>query len=118
IAWKSNRAVPSRPSLLLLGDYLYMVSDEGIASCIDAKTGKYLWNERLGKPTSASPVAVGGLIYSANEEGATTIFGGSPKFKIVAVNKLADGCKASPAVVDGAIFLRTLSNQLYCIGAK
>ena len=101
IAWRSNRAVPSRPSMLLIDDYLYMVSDDGFASCVDAKTGKYVWNERLGKPTSASPVAVGGLIYSVNEEGSTFIFEAAPKFQLVATNKLDAGCMASPAVIDG-----------------
>ena len=117
IAWKSNRAVPTRPSLLLIGDYLYFVSDAGIASCVEAKTGKYRWNERLGKPTSSSPIAVGGLIYSADEEGNTHIFAASPTFTIVATNKLNTGCMASPAVVDGALFLRT-KTHLYCIGAR
>jgi outer membrane protein assembly factor BamB len=117
IVWKTNRAVPSRPSLLLIDDYLYMVSDAGIASCVDAKTGKYLWNERLGKPQSGSPIAVGGRIYAASEEGTTYIFEAAPKFKLVAANKLDAGCMASPAVVDGALFLRT-KTHLYCIESK
>jgi hypothetical protein len=117
VAWKSNRAVPTRPSILLIGDYLYMVSDGGVGSCVDAKTGKYRWNERLGKATSSSPIVAGGLIYSADEEGTTTVFAASPTFKIIASNKLSAGCMASPAAVDRAMILRT-KTHLYCIGVK
>ena len=117
IAWTSNRAVPTRPSLLLIDDFLYLVSDAGIASCVEAETGKYRWNERLAKPHSASPVAVGGLIYAADEEGTTHVLAASPTFKVVARNKLNAGCMASPAIVDGALFLRT-KTHLYCIGTR
>ena len=64
-----------------------------------------------------APIAVGGLIYSADEEGTTHVFAASPTFRTVAANKLDAGCMASPAVVDGAIFLRT-KTHLYCIGSR
>jgi len=115
VAWKASRAVPSRPSMLLIDDYLYMVNDQGVASCVEAKTGKYRWNERVCKGMSGSPVVAGGKIYMADQEGTTAVVEASPTFKPVATNKLADGCMASPAVVDGAIFLRT-KTHLYCIG--
>jgi len=78
----------------------------------------------VGKAQSGSPVAACGRIYIADQEGTTHVIEASPEFKVIATNKLDkvtaadklnDGCMASPAVVDGAIFLRT-KTHLYCIG--
>src|SRR5262249_13430413 len=62
IAWTARRSVPLTPSLLLVGDELYMVNDLGVASCLDAKTGKVHWQERIGGAQSASPVYGAGRI--------------------------------------------------------
>jgi outer membrane protein assembly factor BamB len=117
IAWKMNRGVPTRPSPLLIGDSIYMMSDNGIASCVDAKTGKQLWQERVGKPCTASLVFANDCIYAADQEGATHVFAASRTYSLIATNKLDDGCMASPAIAGDAIFLRTKTN-LYCIGLK
>jgi outer membrane protein assembly factor BamB len=119
IAWKTNKGVPSRPSMLLLGNYIYMVADSAVASCVDAKTGTQLWSERLGGSFCASPVAANGNIYFCDQEtpGKTHVMAVGPNAKVVAVNKLDDGCMASPAIAGDAIFLRTKKN-LYCIGSK
>ncbi len=117
VAWKATQAVPSRPSLLLSGDLLYMVSDKGIASCLDAKTGKQLWQKRLGQAFAASPVLAAGHIYFADEDGSTYVLKEGPSFDLVGTNKLDGGCMASPAIVDDAVYLRT-KTHLYCIGTK
>lgn len=116
VAWKVNRSVPTRPSLLLIGELLFMVNDQGVASCLDAKTGTYLWNERVAKPCSGSPVYAAGHIYIADEEGKTHVLAADRTFKLVASNKLNAGCMASPAVAGDALFLRT-KTHLYCIAA-
>jgi outer membrane protein assembly factor BamB len=118
IAWQTNRDVPSRPSLLMKDDLLFMVSDQGIASCLEAKIGKLLWTERLGAPCSASPIYVEGRIYAADESkenGKVYVFAADRKFQLLAANKLNDGCMASPAAVGDALYLRT-KTHLYCIG--
>jgi outer membrane protein assembly factor BamB len=118
IAWEIGRAGPSRPSFLLIGDYLYMVSDLGFASCVEAKTGKQVWQERLGGKFSASPIFAAGNIYFVDEEdGKTHVIEAGPTYKVVSVNKLDAGCMASPAVAGEELFLRTRTH-LYCIGAK
>jgi outer membrane protein assembly factor BamB len=116
LEWKATRGVPTRSSLLLVGDLLFMVNDGGIASCLDARTGKTHWQERLGGAFSASPVYCGGTVYFADEEGKTHVVKAEPVFQRVATNRLESGCMASPAVVDGAIFLRT-KTHLYRIEA-
>jgi outer membrane protein assembly factor BamB len=119
VAWESDKAVPSRPSLLLVGDLLFMVSDDGVMTCLDAKTGKPHWSERLNGAFSASPVYADGHIYAANQTGKTTVVKaqGGAMAEVVSVNELKDGCMASPAIAGDALFLRTKAH-LYCIGAK
>jgi outer membrane protein assembly factor BamB len=117
IVWKTNRGAPTRPSPLLVGDAIYMMNDNGIASCVDALTGKQIWSERIGKPCSASPVCANGLIYAPDQEGRTIVFAASRTYSLIATNRLDDGCMASPAIAGDAIFLRTKTN-LYCIGKK
>jgi outer membrane protein assembly factor BamB len=117
VVWQAIRNVPTRPSLLLVGDLLFMVGDKGIASCLEAKTGKQLWSERLGSVFSASPTLAAGNIYFADEEGKTHVVAAEPTFKVLATNKLDDGCMASPAFVDDMLYLRTRTH-LYSIGVK
>ena len=72
-AWKLSRGAPLTPSPLLDGDTIYVVSDNGIASSLDARTGAVRWQQRLGNSFSASPVLAGGRIYFLDEDGRTTV---------------------------------------------
>ena len=102
-----TRAVPSRPSVLLVEDLLFMVDDVGVAACVEAKTGAERWCERIGGDYSSSPIHANGRIYFCSQEGKTTIIEAADKYRQVAVNELADGFMASPAVSGNALFLRT-----------
>ena len=115
VEWKTARNAPTRPSMLLDHDHLFMISDNGFASCLEAKTGKELWSERLGENCSASPIFADGRLYVTGEQGSTYVLEASPTFKKLAVNKLDAGCMASPAAVGDALYLRTRTH-LYCIG--
>jgi len=117
IVWKVKGNVPSRPSLLLVDDLLYMVSDKGIASCLDPKTGKQLWQDRLNGAFCSSPLFAAGHIYMSDEDGNTHVLAPGPIFKEVAVNKLDAGCMSSLAVAGDALFLRT-KTHVYCIASK
>src|SRR5262249_40639532 len=117
IAWKANRGVPTRPSPLVVGDRLYTISDKGIATCLDALTGKQLWQERLGGDFCASPVYAAGHIYLSDEEGKTHVLADSATFQSVAVNQLDAGCMASLAIAGDALFVRT-KTHLYSIGKQ
>jgi outer membrane protein assembly factor BamB len=117
IVWESDKGIPTRPSLLLVGDLLFAVSDGGVISCYDAKTGKVHWTERLNGQYTASPVYAAGHVYLPNESGKTTVIKASKDYEPVAVNELAAGCMASPAILADGLFLRT-KTHLYCIGPK
>jgi len=107
VAWRLEKGAPLDPSPLLVDDELYTVSDQGVASCIDARTGKPYWQERIGGAFSSSPVHVGGLIYFLSEDGVTTIVKADKTFTKVASNSVKGRTFASLAPIDGALFLRT-----------
>ena len=107
VVWKYSRASPKRSSMLLVGDWLFLVDAAGVAACLEAKTGKELWKERLGGNYSASPIHAAGRIYFFDENGKSTVIEAAPKFRTLAVNRLDDGFMASPAVSGNALYLRT-----------
>jgi outer membrane protein assembly factor BamB len=110
VVWKVKRGVSQKPSILLIGDLLYMISDAGIASCIEAETGKVLWQERIGGEFSASPAYADGKIWLFSEEGKTSVIAPGKVFQLLTENQLGDGFMASPAIAGRSFFLRTRTN--------
>jgi outer membrane protein assembly factor BamB len=117
VAWTLQRGAPLTPSPLIVGDELYLVSDFGIASCVDAKTGQTHWQQRLGGNYSASPVFADGRIYFQSEEGVTTVIAPGKTFQKLATSQLDGGMLASMAVANGSLFIRT-DSHLYRIGGR
>jgi outer membrane protein assembly factor BamB len=117
IDWSFKKNVPSRPSPLLVGDLLFMVSDAGLVSCVDAKTGELVNTLRLKGKFSASPIYAEGRIYFVSEDGPTTVVAANRELKELAVNALDGSCMASPAASGKALYLRT-KTHLYRIEEK
>jgi outer membrane protein assembly factor BamB len=117
IAWTLTRGAPYTPSPILVGDELYYVSDTGVLTCVDAKTGQMHWQQRVGGNYSASPVFADGRIYLLSEEGMTTVFAPGKAFQRLAVNRIDGTTLASIAVSDGSLFLRT-DTHVYRIAAR
>lgn len=115
MVWRRDGNCGYVPSLLLADGLLYMTVDEGKLVCFEAKTGKVVWEEKVRGKFSASPVLAGGHIYLPNEAGVTFVFKAGRQVELVAENDLADGGFATPVILGGRIYLRTL-HQLYCIG--
>jgi len=109
IVWRSKRNVPKKPALTLLGDLLYGLDDNGVATCWEAASGAVVWNERVGGNYSASPIAGDGRLYFCSEEGKTVVVAAGREFRKLAENQLEDGFMASPAVSGKALYLRTKS---------
>jgi outer membrane protein assembly factor BamB len=116
VAWSLDRGAPHNPSPLLVGDELYVVSDRGIATCVDARTGKQHWQERLSGNFSASPLYAADRIYFLDENGVTTVIKPGKTYQELEKNEVKGRTLASPTPVEGALLLRT-DTHLYRIEA-
>ncbi|MGH7138833.1 MAG: PQQ-binding-like beta-propeller repeat protein, partial [Pirellulales bacterium] len=117
VEWKLQKGAPLNPSPLLVGEDLYLVSDQGIASCLDAKTGDKHWQKRLPGNYSASPLVADDKIYITNEQGLTTVIEPAKEYRQLAANEIDGQTLASLAVSGKAIFLRS-GTHLYRIEKK
>jgi outer membrane protein assembly factor BamB len=108
IVWKLYKNAPNKPSPILVGDLLYLVDDKGIASCLEAKTGKEVWSKRIEGNFSSAPIAGDGKVYFCSEGGVTTVIAAGREFKKLAENKLTNTGRvmASPAAAGRSIFIR------------
>ena len=121
VRWKYHRGIPQLPSPLIYENVLYMVNDGGsIVTMLNPESGELIEQGRLeGAPETyyASPVAGDGKIYIASEKGRVYVLPPGGTLKALVINDLADNIYATPALVDGRIYLRTL-NTLYAFGKK
>jgi len=120
IVWRFDKGTAYVPSTILLGDYLYLMSDRGILTCLEATTGKLIYEGgRVPVPATftASPVAVDGRLLLTSEDGDTFVIKSGPAHQVLATNSLNEPVFASPAISNGMIFIRGEKN-LYCIGGK
>ena len=115
VRWEQPAAVPLVASPVYVDHRLYQVTDKGIAACLDAKSGRVLWQERIGGTHYASPIYAAGRIYFLSEEGEGTVIAAAPEFKLLARNDLGERCRASYAASGGRLFIRT-DKRLYCVG--
>ena len=107
VLWKVDKAMPSKPSPLLADGLIYTIQDQGVAMCLDEKTGEQVWQARLGGNYSASPIRAAGQLYFLSEEGKVSVVAPGREYKLLAENTLPDGFMASPAVSGKALYLRT-----------
>lgn len=115
VVWKETKSMPQRCSPLLVGELLFLVNRSGIATCLEARTGKLVWRERLSGRFSASPLYSKNRIYLFNEDATTTVIRPRRTLSIVATNALKkQQLLASPAVDGNALIVRT-ENYLYRI---
>ena len=118
ILWTNQRGNSYTPSPVLHEGKLYVLTDSGMLSCFDAKSGKPFYHQqRLPKPYNfkSSPVAVNGKLYMATEEGDVVVAKMGEKYEVLATNEMPDQMFiATPAVVEGSIYLRS-QDHLYCI---
>ena len=105
------------------GDRLFWVSDDGIASCIEASSGKVLWKERLTEGNDrklvwyGSPVLVNGRVYCVSSKGEAVVLAAADQFKILARNPLGEGTHSTPSVDGESIYFKTFTH-LVCVGGK
>ena len=115
VKFKIPKQVPNTPSPILVDNQLYFISDQGVATSIDATTGEVIWTKRVSGNFSASPLFADGKLYLCSHEGKTTIIRPGREYDEIAVNTLNGQLMASPAVLDESLLLRTQSH-LYRVG--
>lgn len=117
VAWMSMDGLPDIVSPLCAGDLVFLVTTEGNVTCMDAATGKKVWENAIDATFNASPVLVGKLVYLQDTKGIIHIIEAARTFKQVSTGTVGEDTHATPAVVGGHIFVRS-ARHLYCIGGK
>ncbi len=116
VGWTQNRYVPQRSSPVLVDRCIFSCNTSGVASCVDSRDGKLIWEERLNGAFTASILHAGGHLYYCSEQGDTYVVRPGRDYQQVAVNTLGDGFMASPIAVDRALYLRSRTH-LYRVEA-
>jgi len=116
VAWRTIKGAVYVPSPIIDGDYFFVISEGGVAHCFETKSGKILWQERMGTH-HASLISANHLIYFLNDNGVMNVVKAGAEFERVAQNDLGEKCFASPAISDGKIFLRG-DKHLFCVAAS
>ncbi len=117
VLWRHENGGPYVCSPVVYGDYLYVVHEQGVLTCLEAKSGVRKYQQRLEGKFTASPIAGDGKVYCTNEEGTTFVLQAGPNYVLLSRNALGEYCLASPAVAASELFLRT-EKHLYCIGRE
>ncbi len=121
IAWRYNKGTAYVPSPILYGDYVYLMSEGGILTCLNAKTGELVYEGgRVPVATKfygASPVAFEDKILLTSDDGDTFVIKAGPKHEVLGTNSLGEPCRTSIAIADGKLFIRG-EKHLFCIGKK
>jgi outer membrane protein assembly factor BamB len=115
VRWKYTGPTPDSASPVAAHGLVFLATNEGVAVCLDAKTGEEQWRQRLGGAFRASPLAAGDKVYFFGKAGVTTVVAAAREFRVLAETDLGEETMASPAVAGGDLFLRT-AGHLYRIG--
>jgi len=117
VAYTLRKGTPYVPTPLYLDGRLYLISDGGIATALEAATGRELWSERVRAEFFASPVLVEGRIYCASTRGEMIVLATGDAFQLLARNPIGEGTHSTPCIDAGRLYVKTLSH-LVCIGGK
>lgn len=117
IRWVRDKLIPYVPTPIVLEGHLFEWSDQGIVTCVDLKSGKDVWTQRLGGNYSGSPLCIDHKLYGVEETGAVKVIKAGPEFQELGSADLGDQCHSTPAAANGRLFLRTF-HRLKCLEAK
>ena len=115
LVYDIRKSVPLVPSFVVKDGLLYLWSDSGIVTCVDAETGTEHWRERVGGEFYSSPIWIDGRLYCISKHGQVVVLSAKQKFEVLARMELGEKTFATPAVDNGVMYLRTQS-RLYSIG--
>ena len=113
VAWSKKRGGPYMPTPVVYGDLLYTVSNQGVVTAYQAKTGERVYQQRIadrGGAFTASPVAADGKVYLSSEDGEIFVFKAGPKHELLSVNPMGEVLMATPAISDGMLIVRGVNH--------
>jgi outer membrane protein assembly factor BamB len=114
--WRIEKAVAYMPTPIVLGKRIFSCSELGVCNCIDAATGKVIWQERLDNEFSASPVLAGSAIYCVANDGEVYVVEAADAFKLLGRSRLGGATQCTPAIGAGVMVFRA-DGRLAAIGA-
>jgi len=119
VLWKYTRQLPYCPSPVFANDHIFMVKDGGIVTCLNAATGRPTKQGRVSGTAGyySSPVAGDGKVYLLSQRGELTVISAEPQWRELSSVKFGEDAYATPAIVDGRIYLRT-AGHLFCFGSN
>jgi outer membrane protein assembly factor BamB len=117
LAYTVKVSAPYVPTPLVQGDRIFWISDDGVASCVEASTGRIVWKERVGGTYFGSPVLIDGKIYCVSSKGEVTVFAAADEFKVLGRSPLGEGSHSTPCVEGDRLYLKSFTH-LVCLGGK
>jgi outer membrane protein assembly factor BamB len=114
VVWRFKKGVPCITSPVVVGNLLFMISDKGVLTCLDAKTGHPNWTERLQGEFTASLLVHGNTVYAFADDGSAVLFKASDSFQQIGRNQIAGKIQATPAAGGGGLLIRT-DSTLYLL---
>lgn len=117
VAYTIESGLPYVPTPVVFEDHIYIWTDGGTVTCVEAATGKQVWQEEVGNQYFSSPICVAGRLYCVSKKGEVVALDASPSFKPPARSQLPEGSYATPAVANGRLYFRTF-NRVICVGPE
>ncbi|MFH1264282.1 MAG: PQQ-binding-like beta-propeller repeat protein [Planctomycetota bacterium] len=109
--------LPYVPTPVVFGKHLFLWSDRGIVTCVEAATGTQMWQEEVGGQYFSSPICVDGRLYGVSKKGEVVVLHATPEYQLLAKSQLPEGSYATPAVANGCVYFRTFG-RLICVGGN
>mgnify|MGYP003671350071 CR=1 FL=1 len=116
IVWDREKRNASEASPVIVDGMLIQITRGGIVSCNDVKTGDEIWEERLPGQFLPAPIVSGDRLYFSNDRGETHLVRAAKTWEVLGMNQLPSPISSSPAVAEGAIFLRTKTHLHKIVG--
>jgi outer membrane protein assembly factor BamB len=118
LRYRPEAKLPYVPTPIVVGGQVFLWDDQGTVSCLDPKTGKQAWSQRVTGPTYTSPVSDGKRIFGISRKGELVVIAAASEYRELGRFKLPEGTHATPAIAHGSLFIRTFNRLIRVSGAE
>jgi outer membrane protein assembly factor BamB len=117
VAYEVEGKLPYVVTPVARGNLLFLWSDQGVVTCLEATSGKRLWSQRVGGRFFGSPIRVRDRLYAISREGEVVVLAAADRYQLLGRMSLGEPSQSTPAVAGGVLYLRTLS-QVMAVGGR